>query len=163
MICLDLVDLHPQRVSVWGMVCSRGVGDIHLFEENLDAKLMKKILTHHLVQSCNRVFIETEHWKFIWDNDPKHTSRSIKEWMHNKGVQLMDFPPYSPDLNPIENLWKDIKYRVGQRHARDIEELQTYIEEEWNATSEDFLANLVESMPRRLDAVIEKQGGFTKY
>jgi hypothetical protein len=44
-----------------------------------------------------------------------------------------------------------------------VEELQTYIEEEWNATSEDYLANLVESMPRRLEAVIEKQGGFTKY
>jgi transposase len=121
---------HPPRISIWGMFTSRGVGDIHLFQENLDAKLMNHILNQHLIQSCNRVFSETEHWKFLWDNDPKHTSNKIKTWMHNHGVLLLEFPPYSPDLNPIENLWKNLKDRVGQRYARNIEDLQTYIEEE---------------------------------
>ena len=50
---------HPPRISVWGMFTSRGVGDIHLFQENLDAKLMNNILNQHLIQSCNRIFSET--------------------------------------------------------------------------------------------------------
>ncbi|HVX01245.1 MAG TPA: IS630 family transposase [Candidatus Babeliaceae bacterium] len=154
---------HEERVSVWGCFSSGGVGDIYLFDENLDAKLMKKILGQHLIQSSHRLFERHAHWWFLQDNDPKHRSNLVNKWLFDHGIQCMELPPYSPDLNPIENLWHNLKSRVASRHARDIEELKEIIVTEWNHTSVDFLLALGSSMPRRCAAVIAAKGDLTDY
>jgi hypothetical protein len=153
---------HAERVSVWGCFSRSGVGDIDIFTDMLDARMMKAILNDHLLQSARRLFPAT-HWWFLQDNDPKHRSRLVRKWLFTKGVQCIDFPPYSPDLNPIENLWNDLKRRVEQHNATDIEELEHHLRDEWQATSTDFLANLVDSMPSRCQAVIASEGHLTKY
>jgi transposase len=154
---------HEERVSVWGCFSSGGVGDIHLFEENLDAKLMKNILGQHLVQSSARLFEEHAHWWFLQDNDPKHQSNLVKKWLFDHGIQCMELPPYSPDLNPTENLWHNLKRRVASRHARNVDELKEIIEEEWNDTSVEFLSELGESMSRRCAAVVAAKGDLIDY
>jgi transposase len=78
-------------------------------------------------------------------------------------VQCIDFPPHSPDLNPIENLWNDLKRRVEKRNARDIEELRLHIDEEWAATDTNLLARLSHSMPKRCKAVVANRGHKTTY
>ena len=85
------------------------------------------------------------------------------EWLHNHGIQLLDFPPYSPDLNPIENLWQDIEKRVEERGANTADELQEAIAEEWKASSTDFIHKLAHSMPKRCNAVIEAKGDHIRY
>ena len=82
-----------------------------------------------------------------------------------KGIkeQLIDFPPYSPDMNPIENLWNELKRRVEARNATNIEELKQHLHEEWYATSTDFLVRLVRSMPHRCIAVLDSKGHITDY
>ena len=87
----------------------------------------------------------------------------VQPSLFGKEVQTLDFPPYSPDLNPIENLWNDLKRRVEQHNATDIEQLEQHLGDEWQATSTDFLANLVDSMPSRCKAVIASEGHLTKY
>ena len=104
-----------------------------------------------------------EQWWFLHDNDPKHTSREIHKWLHNNGISCLDFPSYSPDLNPTENLWNDIARRVEVREAETMEQLQDIIAEEWTATSTDLLTKLAHSMPTRCKAVIEAKGGHTHY
>ena len=66
-------------------------------------------------------------------------------------------------MNPIENLWYDLKKRVGARNGRTIDELIQHIEEEWEATDTDFLVSLVDSMPDRCQAIADKQGHMTDY
>src|SRR5687768_10298662 len=76
--------------------------------ENLDAPLMKTILTQHLLGSARKFWPSLRgQWWFQQDNDPKHTSRVVQGWLFDKGIQCIEWPPYSPDLNPIENLWAD--------------------------------------------------------
>ena len=93
-------------LTVWGCFSANGVGDIVIFTENLDAQLMKNILNQHLIKSA-RLLIPTGSWWLLQDGDPKHRSVLVQTWLFNHGVQLIDFPPYSPDVNPIENLWNE--------------------------------------------------------
>ena len=83
-----------------------------------------------------------EPWWFQQDNAPQHTSHLARRWFHNHGVNLIDFPPYSPDLNPIENLWSILKARVEARLARTMDEVERVLKEEWEALDKELLTSL---------------------
>ena len=74
-------------------------------------------------------------------------------------------PFQSPDLNPIEHVWDYLEKAVHNRkpHPKNIEELSIYLNEEWGKLDRNFLQNLVNSMPRRVAAVINSKGNPTKY
>ena len=61
---------------------------------------------------------------FQQDSAPCHIARIVKQWLAEPGVQLLDWPGNSPDLNPIENLWVSIKKRVAQKKCSSLEELR---------------------------------------
>ena len=103
-------------------------------------------------------------WWLLHDNDPgRHNSNVVKTWLHNNGISLLDFPPYSPDLNPIENLWSDVQKRVEEAQATTKEELENVVQEEWAATTVESVRKLVRSMPHRIAQVIERNGAYTDY
>ncbi len=131
----------------------------------MDGKLLKKIVSSHLKESAELHFEQDppELWRLLQDNDPKHKSNLVRNWLFTNGISLLDFPAYSPDLNPIENLWNDLARRVEVRPASTVEELQDAIAEEWERTSSAFLRKLARSMPKRCQAVIDAKGDHTKY
>ena len=155
-------DPHPERVSVWACISSRGLGGIDIFTDNLDGPLLKNILQEHLVQAAHRLFPPGAWW-LLWDNAPNHYAVIVSRWMHNHGISLVDFRSYSPDLNPIENFWNDLKRRVETHNATNTTELQQHIMIEWENTDLEFLAKIVDSMPDRCKAVIASEGHKIPY
>ena len=153
---------HPPSVHVWGCFCSHGVGEIDLFHEVLERTKMKDILSAHLLKS-SRQFFPSGAWWFLQDNAPKHSSHLVQEWLFNHGILCIDFPPYSPDLNPIETLWSDVKRRVEKRNARNTEELEQHIREEWLLTNQSFLSTLAHSMHHRCQSVLSSHGHKCAY
>jgi transposase len=156
---------HQVKVNVWGCFCAAGVGYLYIFNETLDKKLLRKIFNDgHLLQSAeDRGLVDQGEWWFVQDNDPKHRSAEVQTWLFNHGITSLDFPPYSPDLNPIEHVWNDVARRIESEQASTMEQLQDCVEAAWEATSVELLRTLVHSMPRRCQAVVDAQGDHTKY
>ncbi len=102
-------------------------------------------------------------WVFQHDNDPKHTARKTKEWLRKKHIKVLEWPSQSPDLNPIENLWRELKLRVAQRQPRNLTDLEKICMEEWAKIPPAVCANLVKNYRNRLTSVIVNKGFCTKY
>jgi transposase len=150
------------RVSLWGCFCAAEIGQAEIYIDTLDAARYRDILAHNLLPS-SRIFFPSGMWYLLQDNAPIHTAGLMQRWFHEHGITLLDFPPWSPDLNPIENLWAHLKRRVERHHARTEAELERQLKEEWEATDKTLLRSLAHSMPARLQAVIDNKGGKTPY
>lgn len=102
---------------------------------------------------------------FQHDNAPIHTAKIVKEWFKEEGIKVIDWPANSPDLNPIENVWKLLKDNIQRREVfpKTKEELKIALEEEWQKFDTSILNGIIDSMPRRIKAVLKVNGGPTKY
>ena len=160
---------HSLRVHVWGAFCAQGTIGFHMFTENMNGELYRKILTENLFSNANKTL--GRNWVFQQDNDPKHTARLTTTLLKERCAKVLDWPSYSPDLNPIENLWAILKRRVEKRVHRlvakkkpvGLEVFQSIIRSEWEALDRNLLTSLVKSMKKRLELVIEKDGRKIKY
>ena len=108
--------------------------------------------------------IEGEHI-FQQDNDLKYTSKKAKEYFNSQDYDILDWPAQSPDLNPIEHLWFQVKKAIQKRSKKPkgVFELWDCLKKEWAKITPEQCHNLVESMPRRCAEVIKAKGGHTKY
>lgn len=150
------------KVSLWGCICAWGLGHAELYIDSLDARRYQSIVALNLVSS-SRQFWSTGQWYFQQDNATPHTAYTSQVWIHNHGIDLIDWPAWSPDLNPIENLWNDLKRRVYAHNAKTMEELEHWIGIEWQATDLNFISHICKTMPHRLQLLLNNSGHKISY
>jgi transposase len=94
------------------------------------------------------------------DSAPSHRARTIKALLRSMGAILITWPAYSPNLNPIENLWdvmKDWIQRNYPRYDRNLDNIRRIVSEAWDAISNERVRKLIETMPQRMQDVIDAQ------
>jgi transposase len=140
----------------------KGVGPLRIIDGTMNKDKYQDILANELVPYIASTSGQSEA-QYLHDNARYAKAKSVLAWMENEGVNRMDFPPYSPDLNPIENLWAVLKRNIDARMPTDIEQLTKVTIEEWSKISVTLCQNLVDSMPDRMQAVVAAEGHKTRY
>ncbi len=134
------------NIVLWG--CFSAKGRQHRIEGRMDGAMYHKILANNLLPSV-RALKMGRGWVFQHDNDPKHKARATKEWLRKKHFMVLEWPSQTPDLNPIENLWKELKLHVSQRQPQNLKDLEKTCMEEWAKTPAAVCANLVKNCKQR--------------
>jgi len=153
---------HSPKTLVWGCFSASGRGSLYFVDQKktVNADEYLNILISKLQLSMTLHNCEI----FQHDSAPAHAAKKVKYWFAANGVQVLDWPGNSPDLNPIENLWMILKRKVRLQQPQNLQELILCIKRSWcNDISQDVCKRLATSMPQRLKSVIQNKGFATKY
>ena len=102
------------------------------------------ILKQYLKTSVRKLKLGRK-WVFQMDNDPKHTSNAVAKWLKDNKVKILEWPSQSPYLNPVDNLWAELKKRVCARRPTNLTQLHQLCQEEWAKIHPNYCGRLPET------------------
>ena len=149
---------HPYAVLVWGGISMRGATELIIFHGIMKSPFYRNvILTEGLIPFVQEVY--PEHHRLMQDNDPKHTANDTKSFMVEKEINWWQTPPESPDLNPIENLWHEMKQHICSKvKPTTKDELVDGIEEFWSTVTREKCQKYIGHIHKVIPKVIEANG-----
>lgn len=178
---------HPLCVNLYAGVTKCGVTCSHVVagtskrhspyynkqgkqSKNISSSEYHDVLQRTLLPEGQRLFSSRgdSTWVLQQDNDPSHRVAAgvVKEWnsSHASSISVLSsWPPNSPDLNPIENVWSYVQARVDIRGCTTFEDFRAAVLEEVQGVPKAMLTRLFNSMPKRLAQVLSKGGDKVNY
>lgn len=158
------VDLRRRPgVMVWGAVCANGARYIQRITGTINAEAYQNLLAEEIFnQDLSNL---PENFIFQQDNAPAHAARTTTEFLNQREIPTLSWPPYSPDLNIIENMWAIVSRRVYEegREYQTTEELWESVSRHFLEIPDETVASLFRSIPERLISVVELHGKRTHY
>ena len=155
------------RVNFFSWVSIYGVGKLY-FYDRMDSELYCEIATD-MMQTLRAQF-GAQDFRIIHDNARISCSRFTENFIETNGISqhFEHIPPYSPDMNIIENLWALVKRKVRERtnqfgRVQSRGEFESLIADEWQSIPPNIVINLYNSLPNRMAAIIENKGYLSEY
>ena len=162
--CVNQTVKHGQgHVMVWGAFTFLGVSELSRITHRMKAADYVQLLKNSLLPFLYR-FPEGEKI-FQHNNAPIHTAKQTSQFFEQAQTSVMEWPPQSPDLNPIEHLWDAIncmtRLRMAESNSGTNLESLYCLQESWSKVSPDTLFNLLHSVPHRINTVIQARARWT--
>jgi len=138
----------------WDCFSWHGVGTYEIIERMMTEEAYQGILERYIFQSKRKLRLQ---WDFVFqhDRDPKHTAIIITAWLLELKVNVLDWPAQFP----IEHLWNILKCEVAKKSPKRKAELTNLVAQEWVNSKTCVIKNVVESIPRRISAVLAANVG----
>jgi transposase len=153
------------KIMIWGCITYFGVGDACWLQGGVDAEAYVNVLKDYVLSSRDWYEMDQDKFVFQQDNAAVHTAGIVKNYVKRSNIKTMIWPANSPDLNPIENVWAFMKRKLDQypEPPKSLEELWERAQDVWTNIDENFLRELYESMPRRMNMLYNNKGQHIKY
>ena len=152
---------HPVKVHIWGGISWHGRTPLVVFEGVMDAAGFIRVIEQGCLPFVRDVL---PNHRFMQDNDPKHCSRLATDFLAENGVNWWQTPPESPDINPVENLWHELKeYQRRVVKPTSKGELIQGIVEFWNTVDIEKCRKYIRHLRKVVPKIIEYNGGATGY
>lgn len=154
---------HPVKVHVWAGISMRGPTGICIFEGTMDADRYIEILRQTLLPFLENVVPRCQ-CRFMQDNDPKHTSGKAQEFLIAESINWWKTPAESPDCNPIENVWHELKeYLRREVKPRTKEQLIQGLLAFWATVDVPKCQKYIRHLRKVIPRIIELNGDATGY
>ena len=149
---------------VWGTISTHGIGRLHVVEGMMNAGKYIQVLDTRLQPQLSDLFPDGNA-VLMHDGAPCHRAREVERYLEGCGLEVLPWPGNSPDMNPIEGIWKLLKDRVNSVTVTNKRQLLERIIHAWhhNAEIRDYAIRYIDGMPDRIKALIKAKGGPTKY
>lgn len=152
-------------VSIWACLSSAGPGPICVISGTTSAKRYQEVLKKKFVEYYHRLDTEGNPAYYMHDNAPIHTAQSSMNFFEENGITLFPIPPYSPDTNPIENVWSHLKQEISKRTGTfpNLNDVTRAAEAAWADLPVHLCKTLMDGMRRRCVLILKNHGNMTKY
>lgn len=155
---------HPVKQMFWGCFSYMGPGKLIPIEGMMNSERYKAMLEQNLTTQLENVQA-VDGPIFQQDSAPCHVSKKMVKYFKDKGVTLLEWPGNSPDVNPIENLWAICKARLQKMDCTTKVKMIEAVIQVWyrDEKIQENCKNLIDSMPKRVQAVMKSKGGHIHY
>jgi transposase len=151
----------------WGCMSGRYGKGIGIFWEKAWRKINKITYSERIIPRISEYLQAHLGLQFQQDNGPGHAARYTQEQFREHGITPIFWPPFSPDLNPIETIWDRLKTILGLQHPEvhsNYKKLKAALLEAWDTITDEEIRYLIRTeMKARCQAVIDAEGRETKY
>ena len=162
-------------VMAWGAICGSQKSELIIWEAEDWGKISSETHIQHIIHPVlfpwwQHLCLQANQSGYIYfqqDGAPAHLSRMTKNELQNLGIgpYIFPWPPSSPDMSPIEEVWKRMKRKITRRnpHPTTVPELRQVIVEEWNNLTPEVIQGYTSSFPERVGDLILAEGSHTKW
>jgi len=162
--CVQAHEAHVASIHVWAGITLHGKTDLVILEQNVTAQTYGQLLEQHFVPFANSAFGGLQHCILQDDNAPPHRAAAVRHLKEQLGIRSLRWPSRSPDMNPIEHAWDFVKRSISRENPpRNVAELSETVRQAWRNLPQSTINRLVLSMPRRVTALLNARGAYTRY
>ena len=147
---------------LWGCFAAGWTGALPKINGIMRKENYVVILKQHIKTSVRKLKLGCK-WVCQMDNDHKHTYIVVAKWLKDNKVKVLERPEQNPDLNPIDNLWTELKKCVRARRPTNLTQLHQLCQEERAKIYPTYRVKLMEGYPKLLTQVKQFKGNATKY
>lgn len=152
---------------VWGGISWNGKTKLAFAQDyyensksRMNSAIYLEILRNRLLPFIDKKYSPGP-WMLLQDNAPIHKSKLVSNFLQEKNIQTINFPPKSPDCNPIEKIWNELKRMVEEKKPKNRQELKSAIKTSWSEISVKKIRCQIQHLNKTLRKILENNGDFT--
>lgn len=160
-VCKDRQSGHVSA-SYWGWISIAGPGEIVPTGKKFNSRAYVELLDKVGFPSIEAQFESVENIFFMQDNARIHTANIVRDYLAERHIRVLNHPPKSPDLNPIENIWAIMEKDRSPLIQRTEAGLNAHVLNRWESLRDrpDIFENLYNSLEKRFRYVIAHDGNI---